>query len=408
MQVSYSILFDIQLLHEYFSNKKSRDVVIVPADDCLQFFKGAHILWRNTDSRYFALMRENKAHEPFINTLPEDGSPSQKLYREYFKTDVFRFYLQAKSHLFFNYTNTGNVSGKQVFYFSNLAANKRADTYYLSRPVNDHVTGKEYLPGNLVAQPGTDNVFEAIRKHTSTNVSELSNASLWALKGQLQYPTEHDLIEYSAGNYLFVLSAPATTAQISFFSFNYDDAAPAYDVPVGATVSQVFAVAQTEVTINLSTLNPGKYLVQVNGESRMVYYDPLLASGYVLGIIEIFNHLPGTNEYALLTADEVIKGMSYTIQFPTRRVLWKYIRKDSKAQAITDTGSTGYTFPLHVDEFVSATPIPLSEVVLETLELTFSTADFKLHPLPNPSVQRLGRFTQNGYDYLCSEIFLNY
>lgn len=410
MQVNYSILFDIQLQHEYFNDQKSRDLDIIPAEDCLHFFKGAHVLWRNASNRYIALMRENRVHEPFINTVPDDGSPSQKLYRKFFKTVVYRFYLLANTHLFFNYTNIAHREGKKVFYFNNLADNKRNDTFYLSKPVSDHVAGKEYLPGDLVVQPGTDDVFEVIRKHASTNVSELSDDSLWVPKGggQLQYVSANDLVDYSTGNYLFVLSAPATTAQISFFAFNYDETAPAYDVLVGTADPLIFEVAQTEVIVNLSSLSPGNYLVQVNGENRLVYYDPQLASGKVLGVVEIFNHLPATNEYALLTADEIIKGMRYTIQFPTRSVLWKYIRKDSRAQAITDTGMNGYTFQLHTDEFVSETPIPLSEGVLETLELTFNSGDFKLHPLPNPSVQRLGSFTQNGYTYLCSEMFLNY
>jgi hypothetical protein len=125
-------------------------------------------------------------------------------------------------------------------------------------------------------------------------------------------------------------------------------------------------------------------------------------------VIEIFSHLPGDDDYSLLTADEKLKNPRYQLHFPNRRVLWKYIRKDGKAESITDTGETGFAFNLSGNDFVSAFPIALSENVIKTLRLDFNTKDFRIFPLPNPQVKRLATHNQHDYDYFCSEVYLNY
>jgi hypothetical protein len=169
-----------------------------------------------------------------------------------------------------------------------------------------------------------------------------------------------------------------------------------------------FREPATNIAVSLSSLSRGKYEITINKEKRRVYYDPILSRGDILGVIEIFNHLRGTDSYALLDEDEKIKSIVYRIQFANRRVLWRYKPKDGKAESITDTGETGYVFNLVGSFFTSSTPIPLSENVLKTLRLDFNTKDFGLFPLPNPGIQRLGKYTQNDFDYLCSEVYLNY
>lgn len=461
MTSSYAKLFTVELLHEYFLNRQCIDLDIVPAGDCLEISKRMNIQWRNTENQLIAFIRENEVQEPFINT------PPAKFYRKYYNGTVFRFYLKLRNPAFFNYTNINfSYTAKKKFYFSNLAKNEENGLLYLTAPVEEYAAGKDYLPGNivrdpasgnlyeaikknsstkktkltdgstwapkgllhlsksiedyatgktyspggLVKEPGTDNVFEAIKKYSGTNVKDLKDPSLWVPRGQgqLQYPTDNDLIDYGNNNYIFQVSAPINQADISVFGFNFNAAKPDYDLPILEKETRKFPNPVTHVNINLSGLTPGRYEVHVNDDIKTIYYDPFLNAGNLIGVIDIFNHISGKDDYSLLDNDEKIRNVKYNIQFPNRRVLWKYIRKDGKAKSITDTGDTGYLFKLNGEEFVSAGPIPLSESVLKTLKLDFNSKDFSMHPLPNPTVQRLGKFTQDDYDYLCSEIFLNY
>jgi hypothetical protein len=461
MKSSYAILFRVELVHEYFSNRQCPDFEIVPSADTVALLKRAKVIWRNTGNKLTAFIEQNEAGEPLLNR------PTAKYYRQDFGARVFRFYLKLKNPLFFNYTNFNlDLNRRQKFYFSNLAANGGPGYLFLSAPVPAFTLGKQYLPGDIARDPGTGNVYEALKKYTSkkkaeltdpvswspkgllqpnngpaeftpgrsynpgelvtdtktgnifesisryttNSVAELNDPTLWLPRGtgQLAYVGENDLVDYSSGNYPFIAPGPLTKADITILGFNYDAASPAYDVVVKETETKNFPQPVSVIPVSLSSLKAGKYLVKVNNESRLVYYDPALSTGDVFGVVEIFNFLPGDNNYSLLTADEKIKATTYHISFAARSVLWKYIRKDGKAQSVTDTGATHYQFNLKGDGFVSSSPIPLTENVLKTLTLEFNTTDFKLSPLPNPSPERFSKCHQNDYDYLCSEVYLNY
>jgi len=460
MDLNYSTLFTIELLHEYFLNRKCKDVQIVQANDCADTARRMNIQFRQIDNRLLAFIRENNNHEPYLN------SSDNKSYRKYYQKTIFRFYLKIDDPTFYNYSNLNLFYGlNRKFYFSNLAKNKQSGNLYLSvpvheynagsnyvpgdlvkdangnvfeaikkissakknkltdaslwapkgllhlaKPIEDHTAGKTYAPGDLVKEPGTDNIFEALKKHTSGNADGLKDISLWASReqGQLQYPADNDLVDCCGENYLFKVATPVTKAEIAISRFNFDPGKPEYNVSAKESETKNFQNPVSQIPISFSGLNPGKYEIKINDEHKIVYYDPVLKAGNILGVIEIFNHLPENDDYSLLTDEEKLKNITYNIQFSNRRVLWKYIRKDGKAKSITDTGETGYVFKLNGEEFVSVIPIPLSEGVLKTLKLEFNSRDFNIHPLPNPRADHLGKFHQNDSDYLCSEVYLNY
>lgn len=407
MDINYQILFTIELLHEYFMDGKCNALEVIPAEDCKSLFKNINIQWRNTDNKFIALIRENDLHEPFINRPPE------KLYRKFFDHSIFRIYLKINDLDFLNYTNTTTVSNN-ISYFNNLADNKIAilppalPFLYLSQRISDHAIGQVYLPGDYATEPATDHVFETIKKHTSTDVAELADPALWLPKQMHQFPTVNEQITFTGSQFVFILPAAVTEAMMKIWGFNFDPDAPGFTEAIGETEIQKFDVPTSLIKIDLQNIPSGRYKLQVNDETMMVYYDPRLLEDNIFGVIEIFNHLPATNDYSFLDAIETIQRKNYTIQFPNRNVLWKYIRKDHKPQTITDTGMTNYVFNLNGDEFISDVPIPLTEAVLNTLKLEFSTADFDLSPLPNPSGKRLGKHNQDSYDYLCAEMYLNY
>ncbi len=460
MTYSYSKLFTIGLLHEYFLNGQCKGLTIIPSASCVQVAKSMRLLFRNTGHSFVALISNNGTNSPACNN---DGGLS---FRKTYGNTVLRFYIKIDDPLFLNYTNVNTaINNAKKYYFSNLSQNSTNHTLNLSMPVKDFAAGITYLPGDLVKDPATGNIFEALIKvapkkknqlgdasvwaqkgltglfaHTddfkkgvlyqagsmvkkpgtgdeyealqtqiSTDKKELDNAALWVPRGQrqLQYATSYDMLEHSKGSYIFIPEKPVTKAVVQFFDFNFSSDKPAYDGPVGAVQNLAFNSPVTSIPINFSTLPPGRYLLKVNDETRPVYYDPQM-NGSIVGVIEIFNHLPEGDPFSFLTNDEKIKGAEYQVQFCTRSVLWKYILKDGRAQSISDVGDTGYVFNADGGAFVSATPIPLSQSPLKTLKLDFNTKDFSLSPLPNPGVQRLAMCTQNDYDYFCSEVFLNY
>ncbi len=462
MTIHYSILFTIELLHEYYSNGRTEDVELVPAADTALLLQKMGVVWRKSGSRYLAYCKAREktpgVYTPAINT------GTQTYFRADFGKTPLRFLAVQTASQFLNLTALDLVPGMK-YSFSNLTNNQKGGTLFLTAPVAPFAAGKDYVPGNLVERESNEQVFEALTKHTSTGVGQLTNKAIWqpkglrfgarplkkftvgksyqqgewvtgtgnkvfeALKnttasaaselsntklwkargeGERQYPTANDRVVYSTGSYLFALSIPAQTITINVFGFNCNETTPAFDVPALTPTVEEWDTVQPEVVVNLTSLPPGKYVVDVNGEKALVYYDPAFRRGEVFGVIEIFNHLAASNPYAFLTAGEEIRPADYVIHFPARSVLWKYHRKDQRAAAITDTGDSGYAFALEGNAFVSSRPIPLSQDPVETLELSFSDSVSKLAPLPNPPAQRLGRTAQNDFSYLSAEMFLNY
>jgi hypothetical protein len=459
MTTNYKRLFTISIFHEYFRDGKCKDLQILPTQDTKEIFRGMGLLWRRIDNYGIALIRENGVNEPYINT------PPAKSFRSQHGDVVFRFYVSVQNHFFFNYTNTDVLSGTgRKFYFTNLANNELNGLQYLSQPVPSHTNGVQYAPGILAAdssgavyeaiklhtstaiseltddslwqprgmrfqpvavdewaaatlydkgqkvlEPGTAKVFQAVEKHVSSVVADLTDVTKWTARGEgeIQYTSPADLIESTAR--AVVLTIPSTLkADIAVYAFNYDETSPAFDQQVGESFSEYYEEEKTAVQVDMTPYKPGRYLVNVNGVTKTVYYDPGFAGGNIFGVIEIFNHLPSTNAYSLLDANEKIKDQQYVLQFPNRRVLWKYLRSDGRADEIKDVFHPGYAFVLTGNAFISPTPLPLSETPNSSLELRFSTSDFRVFPLPNPNVYALSRYNQDGYDYLCSEIFLNY
>lgn len=408
INLKHAPFFTLTFLHDYFTNKQCSDVEVIPATDCQSLFNGLNVQWRNIGHEFRTWIKVNDIGGPFINN-PLNTPPDDTVYRKFYGQNIFRLYLKSRKNTFSNYTNISPANNKK-YYFSNIAGNERNGILYATTAVADHANATNYLPGHLVMEPGTNKVFEAITKHTSAAVAELADTNLWIGLPAAAYPTTNDQVEYSGGLYAFTLPAAVNRAEIDIYGFDFNPATPGYTVAVGEKEIQYFnpGEEQSVITVKLSHLKPGRYKITINGTSKEIYYDPALQDESMLGVMEIFNHLPAANVYAFLNAVEVIQPKKYTIQFPARRVLWKYTRKDGKAQSITDTGGTAYAFTLHTNDFVSQKPIPLAEAALTTLVLTFNTPDQKLAPLPNPPAGRLGKFNQAGYDYLCSEMYLNY
>jgi hypothetical protein len=131
----------------------------------------------------------------------------------------------------------------------------------------------------------------------------------------------------------------------------------------------------------------------------------------VLGIVEIFNHLPGTDSHALLQADGKVKGTIFSIHFLNPLVLWRYVARTSAVKRIHDQSGT-YEFDDSVpQQFLSRTPIGMREEAYDQIAMDYKPsgqAQTTYTKIKNPS---LGNFTKAtvGSDRLtCAETFLNY
>ena len=164
---------------------------------------------------------------------------------------------------------------------------------------------------------------------------------------------------------------------------------------------------QSEVTVKLNGLPAGKYRLVVNGEAKEIYCDNQAALNNIFGIVEIFNHLPAASDFSLLDAADVVKQKTFTLQFASRSVIWKYLARTADITSVKDS-SNSFTFSSPAAKiFTSAVPISLSEKPIKTIFLE-SLSLGNIMPVANPGNNRLSTITQAGDVYYCAETYLNY
>jgi hypothetical protein len=389
MQLSYKILFAVEILHDYYVNGLCPDFEIVPSPETAQLFRDQQVIWKNMDNKGYALVRAVEG-KPMAAPAP---------------TDVYRVYLKLKRPLFANYTNLDGAFGPvQRLYFSNLHQVKAGTVTYLSAPIAAYSNGTTYLPGAL-ALSGND-VVEALRKSDNGNAHTPGEAAFWRNKGAMRYATTGDLLTNAGGTFRFVLPAPATAVMTDVFRFN--PASGLYDLEALPAELHNFETPQSEIPIDLRYLEPGRYRVTANGAETMLYVDSRLRREQVHGVIEIFNHFPAANDFSLLDAQGGIKEKIFTIRFANRAAIWKYTTGvGSKVTAVKDS-QNNYSFAQQSNSFISDKPIPFTEAPIKTIFLETGNVGPPVLNVSNANAARIKTIEKDGDLFYCSEIPLNY
>ncbi len=390
MSMRYKILFSVAVLHDYYTSNFCEDFEIIPSPATALLFKDLGLLWRSLGHKLIVLAKTDIDDKPFITI-----SNAAK----------FSFYLKLNNPHFNNFTNLSNQPGyTKKYYFSNSNQTKIGTTHYLNAKIAAYSNTTDYKLGSLAANAAND-VFETIKINGPTaGIHALSDQTFWMNRGKFQYANHDDLLDFTSIVYPFAAIA-ASNFNISIFGHN--PVTGNDDLAVTDPYNLTFTSNQTIVQIRLEQLPAAKYKIEVNGESKFVYLDTEAAYANILGIIEVFNHLPAANSFALLTATGKLKSPAFTLRFANRAVIWKYTARTADVTGVEDTVAA-FTFLAEAGNlFISGKPIPMVEKPLTTILLK-STALGDISPLANPGKDRLGTIIRDGDTYLCSELHLNY
>ncbi|UYQ93528.1 hypothetical protein MKQ68_00240 [Chitinophaga horti] len=389
MQLSYKILFAVEVLHDYYANSLCSDFEIVPSPETAQLFRDQQVIWKNLGHRGYALVRTIEGKPIATPAI----------------TDVFRCYLKLKQPQFANFTNLDGAFGPAArLYFTNLHQTKAGSVSYLSAPMAVYSGSATYLPGALAVSGG--NVGEALRKSDNGNPHALNDAVYWRNKGAVRYVTGADLLTHTGEIYRLALNAPADAIITDVFRFN--EASGLYDAAVVPAELHNFDTPQGEIAFDLRGLEPGKYRVTANDTEQFIYLDGRLRREQVLGIVEIFNHLPAASDFALLNAQGEVRERTFSIRFANRSAIWKYnTGAGSKVTAIKDSGNT-YSFAQQSNAFLSNQPIPFTERPIKSIFLETGDVGPPVLHVTNASAARIKTIEKDGDLFYCSEVYLNY
>jgi hypothetical protein len=419
MSARFKILFAVELLNEYYTQLRCFDFKIIPSAETIQLMKDSKMMYKVINNQLLVLTKVFDSgadqDQPIVPVAPNKK---------------FVFYLDLVHPVFMNITNLDlDLLATKRFYFSNAYQNKMNDVLYLSDATKDYEAAAGYLPG-MLASDGT-NIFECIRNtpDSSSVHHDTSETSFWKSRGKFQYPSSNDLIRIVGKICNFRVSPAASVFNVSAFKLNTTTNLT-YDVEVPLTKKQPLCFYDTDdstvkdVQVDLSELPPGRYRIMINSQSFDVYIDDYATQYF--GVMEFFNHLGGTNEFALLDAsgkikDTVVAGstkwLNYVIRFANRFAFRKFVStKKGISSIIADGGEYSFATvsvpppPLPsvpADVFISDKPIPMydKQSIFKLVLTTPITSDPIKAPNPNPLIP--GVLTRYQSDFYCT-IYLNY
>lgn len=386
IDITFGGLFTIELLHKYYADQLCPDFNITVSSKTQSAIGGQRAVVKQYVNKLYAGV-QSAGGSPFIPV----GNNLQ-----------MTFYLWLSNPVFVNYTNLpGAYNPGNLFYFSNRNSNSANGKNFLSAPVSVYSNNFSYAPGDLAADE-TGNIYIAIHSSGPPAAAQpLTNTSFWASVDNNEYANGNDLLQYYPSISTYNFASPQTAINVAVLG--YCSITGAYNSPVFSN-SVSFTNPAPSFTLDLSSLQPGKYSLTVNGVQRWIYINDELQNNRPFAVIDIFNAATPASCNLVDGAGKLLSPL-YSIYFLNRATLWKYILPATETGTITDNAGV-YNFATAANNITSIAPIPLQDQ-LPNFKLTPPTGN-PISPLPGADPQRLASLTQGGDTYACSEIYLNY
>lgn len=301
--IGYKILFTIKILHSYYSDWKSRDLVIIPTEKSLQFLKNYNLLYRQTEDGILVLAR----------VIDNNGTLKIPIS----KTEGFKlsFHIYIKTKYFINLTNlplqlaqsAAIRPAKNGYYFSNLSIQEK----------------------ELSDFPTTPNpTFKLLTKNPNGAVAKV------------------DSLSYVPSIFKAVFNPAKKDFKLAVKDVILNESPPPYDVNEAEEFN--------EYQINLSKIPKGLQTLILDGTEIPVYLSDSVFQKAPFGIIEVFHN----TTTGIISDTNQVQGLEYTLYFENRSVFWKYSFSGAATSAHTINNFTKSENPL---EYISNSVLPLKD-----------------------------------------------
>lgn len=397
IDIDFSLLFQVQLLHRYYADGRCPDFTIVPSAKASAILAGCKFVVRQHGNQLIAA------------TQSPAGSPLTPPFNRPGPNNPLTFFLQCNTVTFFNITDLPGAAGGKLMYFTNRNNNAANGSLFLSAPMSAYDSATTYSAGDLVLSGGT--VYEAIHSSNSGSPFPVTDTAHWVATDQDRYVTAPDLLTWLPAISQYVLPGPQ--ASVTYQVNGYNPALGDYSTVTLGPTAVNFPNPVSSFSLDLSALAPGKYILVVDGAQTAVYLNSeLTGTSTYCAVIELFDESTLPAGYALFDATgTTLLSPNYTIDFMNRATIWQYTLVTQQAAAITDTAGV-YQFtctvspPPVVVTITSNTPIPLVE---SSYQFSISQpGSVSISNIACAGTARLQQISQAGDTYYCSPIYLNY
>lgn len=408
-KIIYKVLFEVQILHEYFLNRGASVFGSLPQAQKQEMLNNYNIkeyldivptsVTRGQMENYHLKLIKQE-HGFFVgievNELQPDV-PDSKSYAPFIPFDQplsFSFSLILKNPYFFYFTNLPfDAEGDSIYYFSNRAGLKGSTYPSLALPVAAYEANRAYNAGQLV-------MFNNKLNEAKINIAAADNAAFdqnkWTELDNNGYVNGNDKTALKNENLNYSFSQPGvTTALFVIEDFKgkrvFDEN---LEAPEGEELNSHL--------LKLFRLQEGSYTLKVTGDNgyndEQAFYlqktNPPKDRFGVLEIIHENNNSQG--DYKLMDStndNELVYPLSpennrkpvYRILLKNRNTVWRYIF--SKDQTVTDPNLGDFVRdggPGEKRKFLTKEPKPITKYPIGIQK--FNLAD---QLLPDPTVRDL-------------------
>lgn len=337
--IIYKELFEVVLLHDFFTDGKCTALELQPAASCMQALRQAGLRCLPTPNGIKVLAKADKT-----------GSAANPVYT--IKTPLpensrFLFLMQPKTPAFETFSQTNmERPGGTVYYFNNLG------------PENPDSNGLPSLVRDAAAKKVSDS----------------------------------DLVRVEQGVYGFVASG--NTAKKAGTLQGVDSGVMFHEDMLRNNNKYFFS-------FNLARAPEGRMTFQVDGVEKDAFYNlPSVESAACLGLVEIFHRAALPEAHRFVLGDGTMGTKIYPIHFANRATRWRYFINRKFNSAVnsvsvqkTGSGSIGFTAQggLPAGEFVVASnaAVPLREQPVTGIQLKDQGNKVLIAHLPNPAFTHL-------------------
>jgi hypothetical protein len=382
----YRILAQVDLLHDYYADGKTLDFDIIPSAGTAEIMTSHRLSAKVTGNSLLVLTPVDETGKPAV-ALPADLR--------------LVFHLELRNPSFLTVSNVDADALRSLrFHFTNLAGNAVGSppnrVLNLTRPAPAYDNGRAYVPGEMAAIGST--VYECIRAATG-QTPDAPDSAFWVSRGQVQAAAVGDLVPIRPRLAGFTLQTGANAFRIRIQGL--DTASGDYTRLIREDTLPASSVEPVKnVQADLTALPPGRYRLDINGEIFEAWFDDEALARGSLAVVEIFNHLPPADAYALLDGTGLVRETAYAIRFANRRAFWKYVAPLRKVDSILPSsdhalpspftpGSNDPAQPALKDFFLSNRPLPLAEAPGENLFDLMIGSEARPAPKPDPRLPGL-------------------
>ncbi|WP_299885337.1 hypothetical protein [uncultured Lacinutrix sp.] len=409
----YSLIFTIELEHDYYSVTTPSLLRIVPTVKTRKILIGAGLIVKFFQNKLYVLVKHI-----------DDTIPLLKLSND-FKLQFFIEIIDSNFSSITNYTSIDPYNVK--LYFSNTNSiidgnNKSIDNIlFLNEKLPIFDATQAYAYNDLVRN-GSDVAYECLKK-VDANTGNLNDDEQFRELEEVSYVTSETAIRFTGTATTISLNNPSTTIEITYYKYNIitND----FDIELKKTTIGIIE-NPTEDIINKVSLNfldelnipfqEGIYRVTINSQEEYFYFRLENDWQPYIGLINIHNNSLATeDEYRILKEDgsfytiapenTEIEVRNYKIRFAPAQYLLKYVCKTNLVTDIVDDDGNIEFDNLGGNIFRSRLPVRMNEQAIDTISVTYTGSD-ALKKTKVPGHRELSILDDEN-KYIVSETFLN-